>query len=70
MALAHHVRRSVPIVLLSLSGFILGCSGDQGGRGVTPPSKEVSKQIAEETKAAQQERMKAMRSQMKGKGAR
>jgi hypothetical protein len=53
--------------MLGLVGLLLGCSGGgrQEGQGVTPPDKETSKQIADEMKSAQQERMKAMRSQMK-----
>jgi hypothetical protein len=68
MHLIRFVRISVPFVSLALVGFVLGCSG--GGQGVTPPDKEASKKIAEDMKSAQQERMKAMRSQTQGRGPR
>jgi hypothetical protein len=70
MHLTRFVRISLPFVTLGLVGCVLGCSGETAGPGVTPPDKETSKKIAEEMKSAQQERMKAMRGQMKGGGSR
>jgi hypothetical protein len=69
MHLTRFVRLSVLFATLGLVVCVLGCSGHTGGPGVTPPDKETSKKIAEEMKSSQQERMKAMRGQMKG-GAR
>jgi hypothetical protein len=56
------VRTFVSFLVLGLVAVPLGCSGEGGSHSV-PPDKETSKKIAAETKAAQLERMKAMRSQ-------
>jgi len=71
MHLMRYVRIMVPLVTLGLVGCVLGCSGGGlEGQGVAPPDKETSKKIAEQMKADQLERMKAMRSQSKGGGLR
>jgi hypothetical protein len=51
MQLGRFVRASVPIVILGLGGFVLGCSG----QGSPPPDKETGKKIAEERKIGRQE---------------
>ena len=69
MRLMRSGRWSVPLVMFGLALSMFGCSGDQAtGRGVVPPTKDEAKKIAEQTKADQQERMKAMRGQRKAKG--
>jgi hypothetical protein len=59
MQLRRLVRTLVPVVMLGLIGFVLGCSG---GQDTTPPDKATEKKIAEETKKAREE-MKAERQQ-------
>ena len=68
MRLMRSGRRSVPLVVFGLALGMVGCEAQPSGRGVVPPTKEESKKIAEEMKADQKERMKAMRSQKKGRG--
>jgi len=54
----------VPVIILGFFGLVIGCA-ETSTKPV--PTKEQSKAIAEDMKAAQKERMKAMRGQMKGK---
>jgi len=55
--------------MLGLAGFVLGCSGGQPAS--KPPTKEESKKIADEMKAAQRDLVKdRMRNSMKGQGPR
>lgn len=69
MRLMQSGRWTVPLAVVGLALCMFGCSGDQAtGRGVVPPTKDEAKKIAEQTKADQMERMKAMRGQRKGKG--
>jgi len=70
MHLIRFVRICVPLVTLGLVVSVLGCSPEPTGQGMAPPDKEASKKIAEQMKADQLERMKAMRGQMKGSGRR
>ena len=70
MRMTRLVRISVPLVMLGLAGFVLGCSGDSGS--MPPPDKAASKKIAEEMKrdhlTQKAARAEAAKDKMRGGG--